>query len=155
MKTVKWVIFLSGLILINFVVGMPGDMRNYFATHLVFLSPLLFEYHSILSVKTNSFNRFLINLFYVGGLIALAVNISGVFGVFELVNIEGSSSLVFSGDFAHNFISLPLNSVILGLTLVYVFLFTGTVLKVQSELKSREEEKVTTKRGVVKDAVSG
>ncbi|HDR7981245.1 TPA: hypothetical protein ACOQ39_005598 [Bacillus cereus] len=122
MKTVKVIIFIIGICLINFVGGIPTDARNLFITHTIFLAPYLVEFYELLSLKSHM--KWFIRLIWVAGILALVVNILGITGIIIVKEMK----VIFNPEY---YIPLELN---LGLRkylliqgCVYSVVFVGTI----------------------------
>ncbi|PEW64336.1 hypothetical protein CN448_27395 [Bacillus cereus] len=86
MKTVKVIIFIIGICLINFVGGIPTDARNLFITHTIFLAQYLLEFYEFLSMKSHI--KWLIWIIWGAGILAFLLNILGIAGIIIVKNMK-------------------------------------------------------------------
>ncbi|KSU88924.1 hypothetical protein A2U94_07650 [Bacillus sp. VT 712] len=122
MKTVKFIIFLVGIALVNYVGGIPTDARNLFISHTIFLAPLLVDFYGLLKVQ--SLLKWFIILIWLAGILTIVSNILGVAGVLTLVE----KKVVFNSQYYMPFdLSVHVHSYLLIVSCVYTFIFMGTI----------------------------
>lgn len=125
MNSAKFLIFFVGIFITNFVVGVPTDARNLFASHVLFMAPLVVDYHRLLQIRI--WIRWIIYGLYIPILFALGVNIIGLFGAFKFAG-EAPYKVQFNkGEFLSWQLNVPLDSLLLALSIVYTVTFAGTV----------------------------
>lgn len=134
LKSVKLIVFVVGIFLINYVGGIPEDSRNLFITHTIFLAPLLIDFFPLL--KINNIWKWPIKIFWAAGILALITNILGVVGIIQIT--DGYNVLFSSGYYSIFNMNMPVNTFLLLLQIVYALIFTGT-LTLTHHLSSTKE----------------
>lgn len=145
MRTVKFVIFILGICLANYVGGIPQDARNLFITQTIFFAPYLLDFSPLL--KLNFPIKIVAVLIWAAGIIILMANILGVTGIITIVD----SKIIF----AQGYVSpIPLNvkvetyiriagivygAVFLGsITLDYTFAFNKYIMEKKMKKKKKQ-----------------
>lgn len=127
LNTIKILVFVIGICLINFVVGFPYDMRNLFITHTIFFTPYILEFHKYLVVQFDILICWIIRFIYSFGFLILGVNILGILGIIEvdkeLKTIGFSNSYVLPLHF-----NMAYNKYILIAGIAYVLVFIGLLV---------------------------
>lgn len=143
MRTVKSIIFVIGIFLINYVGGMPQDSRNLFITHTIFLAPLLVDCYPLLKIE--SFVKWIVRIIYVAGILILMANILGVAGIITVD--PQSSNFIFSPDYYTIFeLNTNIQTYLLSAGIVYASVFLATLtfsykLNINLERESNKERK--------------
>lgn len=161
MNTIKIIVFVIGVFLINFVVGFPYDARNIFITHTIFYVPYILEFHRLLIIQFDRLISWVIKIIYAIGIGILIMNTLGILGV---ITIDADSKILyFSESYVLPFsINIAYNNYILTAGIVYAVVFIGSMLFEHliflQEEANREpnSEGVKTKRtGVTKHVSNG
>jgi|GEM_PF-4167170 len=127
MKTIKLVIFLLSLFLINYVGGMPTDLKNLFITHTIFFTPYFLELHQLLRIKFDRFVYFIIRGVYGYGVFTMVCNILGIFGIIKM-DVK-TKNLQFNEEYWLPFhLEIGYDKYILIATIAYVFAFVSTIM---------------------------
>ncbi|PIC63458.1 hypothetical protein CSV79_11730 [Sporosarcina sp. P13] len=161
MNTVKVLVFLIGIFLINIVVGFPYDMRNLFITHTIFFVPYILEFHKYLIIKFDKIISWIIRFIYTFGVFILFTNISGILGIIEVD--KDLKSITFSDTYALPFsFSIDYYNYILIAGISYSSVFISVVvfehlIQLQKDAnKEPSSESAEIKRsGVVKHVSNG
>ncbi|WP_400194632.1 hypothetical protein [Lysinibacillus telephonicus] len=147
MNTIKVVVFFLGIFLINYVGGMPTDLKNLFITHTIFLVPYLLDFHPYLKIKFDKFVLIIVRVIYTLGIIVLVINIFGIFGIIQ-VNVE-KKEFFLNGEYWLPFsFGIGYYKYILFASLVYVAVFMGTLgfrhmVTIQESIQTDLEEQTT------------
>lgn len=126
LKTVKFIIFVIGICLVNYVGGIPTDARNLFITQTIFLAPYLVEFYTLLKIK--SYLKWLIRFIWAAGILAIILNILGVVGVITIVEVDKVFTVMFNEQFFVPFpLKIPVRTFLLLAGIVYSCVFIGTI----------------------------
>ncbi|UTR09428.1 hypothetical protein MM300_16210 [Evansella sp. LMS18] len=143
MKSIKLIIFIVGLFLINYIGGVPQDSKNLFITHTVFFAPILVEYYKLLKVK--NFLKFFIYPIWIAGIMVITANILGIAGV---ITVTEAYRVIFNPEYFSIFsLNLYVTNYLLVLGIVYAAVFVGRLTfepwidwePVGSQKKTKEE----------------
>ncbi|KAA6442374.1 hypothetical protein [Bacillus atrophaeus] len=122
MKTVKFLIFIIGLFLANYVGGIPQDAKNLFITQTIFFAPYLVDFHPLTKFKSPL--RFLSLLIWFAGIILLVANILGITGITTIVD----SKVTFNSDYVFPIpLDVSVEDYLLYGCIVYSAVFVGTL----------------------------
>ncbi|AOH53363.1 hypothetical protein ABE28_003285 [Peribacillus muralis] len=126
MKSIKCIVLVASLFLINYVGGVPGDLKNLFITHTIFLTPYILELHKFLLVKFDNIVYWIVRIIYGLGCTVLITNILGIFGI---LTMNAKKSFVINKDYSLPVpFSIGYDRYILIATLIYVAIFMVTIL---------------------------
>ena len=134
------------MILINYVGGLPSDLRNLYITHTIFFTPYFLELHSLLSIKFDRIVYYIIRGVYVISVIVIMGNIGGIFGLLQLdpktqkMHLNDEYLLPISFE-------LMYDKYILVATLVYISVFIATMVfshMIQLQVSADTDENVTS-----------
>lgn len=127
MKTIKLVIFLLSLFLINYVGGMPTDLKNLFITHTIFFTPIFLELHQLLCIKFDRLVYYITRGVYTYGILTMVCNILGIFGII-IMDVE-TKKLHLNEEYWLPFpLEIGYDKYILIATIAYVFAFASTIM---------------------------
>jgi hypothetical protein len=157
LKTVKCIIFIIGICLVNYVGGVPNDARNLFITQTIFLAPYLVEFYNLLKIK--SYLKWLIRLIWAAGILTIIANILGITGVITILKVDEVFKVMFNPTFFVPFqLNLPVNRYLLFAGIVYSSVFMGTItfeslLVLNKKLLKKRKEK-ESREGLVENVHS-
>lgn len=125
MKVIKLFIFVFSLFLINYVGGIPTDLKNLFIAHFIFLVPLMLELYSHMNVKLNKLQHYTAIFIFASTCIVLVIIFLGIGNIVKL----NGDFLVFNKEFLLHFpVQITIYSFIRFSTIVYVVSFAYTML---------------------------
>lgn len=125
MKVIKLMVFFISLFLINYIGGIPTDLKNLFITHLIFLIPMMLELYSHLFVNINKVLHIVTICIFASTVIVCTALILGIFNIIVL----NGESLELSKDFINLIpFQVEINPFVLFCTIVYVTTFMYTLL---------------------------
>ncbi|AGN35083.1 MULTISPECIES: hypothetical protein [Bacillus] len=124
MRSVKSIIFVVGLILANYVGGIPQDARNLFITQTIFFSPYLVDFYPILKKLLNRPLKILAGLIWAAGISILLANILGITGIITIID----SKISFVQDYVSPIsLNLKVKTYLLIACVVYTAVFVGSI----------------------------
>jgi hypothetical protein len=122
LKTAKFLIFVLGICLANYVGGIPKDAKNLFITQTIFFAPYIVDFYPLIKLKSNL--KILTILIWGAGILAFVTNIIGVVGVITI----HENMVVFSADYFSPFpLKISVNRYLLLVEIVYSIVFMGTI----------------------------
>lgn len=139
MNTIKFFVFIFSLVLINYVGGVPTDLKNLFITHTIFFIPYFLDLHQLLNIKFDKVVYWIIRIVYVIGCVALVGNISGIFGLILYDNVNNTFSL--NNDYWLPFSTgIEYDRYILFVTITYVLIYCTNLFKHMILLEKNSEK---------------
>lgn len=122
LKSVKFVIFIIGLFLANYVGGIPQDARNLFITQTIFFASYLVDFYPLTKLKSPL--KLLILILWAAGIITAIANILGVLGILTIID----SKITLNPDYVFPIpLDLKVSTFLLTSGIVYSAVFTGTL----------------------------
>jgi hypothetical protein len=126
LKTVKFIIFVVGLFLVNYVGGVPTDARNLFITQTIFLAPYLVDFYPLLNIKSKL--KWLIVIIWIAGILVFILNILGIVGVIVIEKVDETFMVMVNKQTVSLFSpEIPLKQYLLYIEVVYPLVFVGTI----------------------------